>query len=121
VVLQNYPDWGGRGSTSSPTSPQALIGKGWSRHLRAAIEARGRYAALQTSHVGVVGVSLSASSLLLSCRVVFTDGAELDWRQCRARPSLHRRATLAHSQLRDNASSIVKSLEFGIAEWEQRS
>jgi hypothetical protein len=34
-------------------APQTPIGKGWSRHLRAAIEARGRYAALQTSHVGV--------------------------------------------------------------------
>jgi hypothetical protein len=34
-------------------APQTSIGKGWSRHLRAAIEARGRYAALQASHVGV--------------------------------------------------------------------
>jgi hypothetical protein len=34
-------------------APQAPIGKGWSRHLLAAIEARGRYAALQTSYVGV--------------------------------------------------------------------
>jgi hypothetical protein len=38
---------------SGGVAPQTPIGKGWSRHLRAAIEARGRYASLQTSHVGV--------------------------------------------------------------------
>jgi hypothetical protein len=37
---------------SGGVAPQTSIGKGWSRHLRAA-PALGRYAALQTSHVRV--------------------------------------------------------------------